>query len=260
MAGTDELLTSTDVSGASARLSALIDQIKARLPGASIVVSSLPRVANATIHQRIQTYNAAIPGIVSTKGSNVTFVDAYAAIQAVHLHADGVHLTRDGYSRLSDVWSPAVHGILDVLAPPTPTPTRTPTLTPTSTPTPTLTLTPTSTLTPTTTVTPSPCSPRPRVVVSITREALGRLRATILVTGDGNGLKTLRIGEARNATVQVGSQVANGPLTVSLPSLPTAVQMTVTRIRAGESATVPFAVEDRCGEWKTLVGGGPGAF
>jgi hypothetical protein len=34
----------------------------------------------------------------------------------------------------------------------------------------------------------------------------------------------------------------------------------VRRATAGQGTTVPLVVTDSCGEWPTLVGGGPGAF
>jgi lysophospholipase L1-like esterase len=259
--GTNDMLQSFDPSGAPGRLGALIDQIKAALPGAPIVVSSLPRVSDADALQRIQTFNAAMPGVVASKGSTVTFVDAYAVIQPGHLYSDGVHLTTEGYSQLAQVWYPAVMSALGHLPEPTATLTPTPTQTPTSTPTRTATATetPVPTLAPIPTSTSAPCAPRPPVQVSA--QAIGgRLGVTIAVTGAGNSLRVIRVGAARNATIEIANRSGTADFTAPLVGSPTSIVGTVTRVRPGQAVHVPLVVVDQCGEWQTFVGGGPNAF
>lgn len=236
--GTNDMTQNFDVSGAPSRLSALVDQIRTAVPDASIVVSSLPRNSNAATLARIQEYNAQIPGIVASKGSKVSFVNAFAAIEPTHLAADGTHLTHNGYGKLATVWYPPVHALLDVLAPP-----------------------PIPTLAPTATPTPFPwCSPRPRVLVSTAKGVPGQLTATIATTGAGNGLQELRVGDARNAIVTVAGQSGRGNFTVALPAAPPSVSLTVTRDPVGQPVYVPLVAVDRCGDWSTFVGGGPAAF
>jgi hypothetical protein len=184
LVGTQDMLQNHDVQGASSRLSSLIDQIRAAVPDAAIVVSSLPRNSDVVVLGRIQDFNAQIPGIVASKGSAVSYVDAYVAIEAGHLGPDGTHLTANGYVKLASVWYPTVHAILNVLAPPP---------------------SPTATATATVAPTPSLCEPRPRVIVSTVKSPPNRLTATISVTGTGNSLKELRFGEVKNATVTVGN-------------------------------------------------------
>ncbi|HZO26786.1 MAG TPA: SGNH/GDSL hydrolase family protein [Chloroflexota bacterium] len=237
MIGTNDMLQNYEVNAAPSRLSALIDQIRTAVPDAAIVVSSLPRVSNLEALGRIQAYNSQIPGIVASKGSKVSYVDAYTAIEAAHLAVDGVHLTHNGYGKLATVWYPTVLALVTTL-----TPSPTPTLTPT--PTPTL----------------SPCSPRPRILVSTARGEPGRLVATIAVTGAGNGLRELRFGEVKNALVTVAGQSGRAGLVVTLPGMPTSVAIGVTRERAAEPVHVPLVVVDQCGDWSTFVGGGPTAF
>jgi lysophospholipase L1-like esterase len=254
MIGTDDMLQGFDPAGAPGRLGALIDQIKAALPGAPIVVSSLPRVSDADALVRIQTFNDAIPSVVAARGSTVTYVDAYTAIQPSHLDVDGVHLTTEGYSQLAQVWYPAVIAALGHLPEPTAT------FTPTATQTATSTQTPTPTLVPSPTSTPAPCAPRPPVLVSVRTIGGGRLGFTITATGAGNGLREIRVGAARNATIEIAGSTGAGNFVVPLPGVPASVQGTVTRTRAGEAVHVPLVVVDQCGEWQTFVGGGPNAF
>lgn len=238
MIGTNDMIQNHDLSGAPSRLSSLIDQIRSDVPDAMIVVSSLPRNSDNEILQRIQTYNAQIPGIVASKGNKVTFLDAFAAIEPAHLAADGTHLTHNGYGRLAQTWYPVVHAILDAQFPPTPTPTPTPTTVPP----------------------PILCSPRPRVLVSTVRSGPERLTATISSTGQGNGLRELRIGDARNAIIDVGGQPGAANVTVTLPGSPTSVTLGMTRERPDEAVHVPLMVVDQCGDWTTFVGGGLAAF
>ena len=254
MIGTNDMLQGFDPSGAPGRLGALIDQIKAALPGAPIVVSSLPRVSDTDALVRIQTFNDAIPSVVAARGSTVTFVDAYLVIQPSHLDADGVHLTTEGYSKLAQVWSPAVISALGHLPEPTPT------LTPTSTVTPTPTETATPIVVPTATSTPAPCAPRPPVRLLTRAIGGGRLGVTITATGTGNGLREIRVGAARNATVEIAGSTGIANFAVPLPGAPASIQGTVTRTRAGEAVQIPLVVVDQCGEWPTFVGGGPNAF
>jgi hypothetical protein len=234
--GTNDMAQNHDVGGAPARLGALIDQIRAGLPDADIVVSSIPRASDVALHQRIQAYNATIPGLVAARGSKVTFVDGYAAIQANHLDPDGLHLTSNGYARLADVWYPVVHALLaGIETPPTPTPT--PTATPVSV----------------------ACSPRPRVALSTARDGAGRLRTTLAATGAVNALREVRVGPIKNARVEIGGQSGTDDFSVFLPDVASS-EMHVTRLQAGQPVHVSLVVVDRCGEWPTFVGGGPNAF
>ncbi|MFN8633189.1 MAG: SGNH/GDSL hydrolase family protein [Chloroflexota bacterium] len=225
MIGTNDMIENYNVGSAPTRLGALIDQIRASLPDAYIVVSSIPRNLDTATHTRIQTYNAAIPGVLATRGSRVSFVDGYLAIRATDLDPDGTHLTATGYSHLAGAWYPTVHALLNTLSPP-----------------------------------PVSCTPRPRVAVAVAKDGAGHLTATIAATGANNTLREIRIGDARNARVDVGGQSGIGGFTVPLPANPTSVALTVSRLTAGAGVHVPLTVVDRCGDWPTFVGAGPAAF
>ena len=141
--------------------------------------------------------------------------------------------------------------------PSTPTPTVNQTATPTGTTSPTL--TPTATVTPT----PGACSPRPRVLVQPVTNASGQLRVTIQAsnnTGFPNRLQSITWGTMANASVRVNGigLVSTGQTTQLAGSQ--SVEFLLTRVNAGQAATVVLTVADDCGTWPTFVGGGPTAF
>jgi autotransporter-associated beta strand protein len=164
---------------------------------------------------------------------------------------------------------------LAVLA--SPTPTRTPTATPTNTPTitPTPTRTPTATATPAVTSTSTPTSPptatpfpKPNVGVQVAPGG-GTLQSTITArdagcAGGNNQFQSLQVTRLTNASLDVATapvtSVTTAPTTVNLPAHPATVALTVHRLAAGQPATVELTVNDGCGAWPTIVGGGPGAF
>jgi hypothetical protein len=110
---------------------------------------------------------------------------------------------------------------------------------------------------------PTPaCNPRPPVHVSL-QKVNGTLVATLQTTGANNGLLAVRFDGFRTALVDVGSQTGQTqPFAVSIPAgqEPTSLQFTVRRLPGAQSATVRLVAIDGCGEWSTLVGGGPSAW
>ena len=103
------------------------------------------------------------------------------------------------------------------------------------------------------------CSPRPKVNVSLVTSA-GALVATLSTTGANNGLKAVRFDSFVGAIVDAGDQLGQtAPFAISIPVglEPTLVQFSVRRAPGAQSATVRLVVIDDCGEWSTLVGGGP---
>jgi hypothetical protein len=112
---------------------------------------------------------------------------------------------------------------------------------------------------------PVVCAPRPPVRVAVARGAAGQLQATLTATsnpsGGTNTIAALTFGTIRNATVQVvGAGAAQSGQVVSIAAGTQAVSLVVTRVTSGQTAFVPLVVTDACGEWRTFVGGGPGAF
>jgi hypothetical protein len=112
------------------------------------------------------------------------------------------------------------------------------------------------------TVHPGPCSPRPHVQVQAAPGG-GKLQVMITPTavtgGTPNELSELQFGTFQNAKVTHNAQPIAGGQTVSLPPNTSVVTFTVERMTPGQPTTVPFTVVDRCGPWRTFVGGGTGA-
>jgi hypothetical protein len=65
-------------------LCSLIDQINSAAPSALVVVASIIPSQNDGTNKNFQTYNAAIPDVVKTKGTgkHVVFLDNWAAFSA----------------------------------------------------------------------------------------------------------------------------------------------------------------------------------
>ena len=107
--GTNDMNGNGDVANAPARLSALIDQILAAAPDATVEVAQIIRSANPDYQARIAAYNAAIPGVVQAKrnaGKHVRLVDMSAVTNADL--PDSVHPNDAGYQKMSAAWDAAV--------------------------------------------------------------------------------------------------------------------------------------------------------
>jgi lysophospholipase L1-like esterase len=108
MIGTNDINGNVDVGNAPARLGRLIDDITTDAPAALVVVASIIPVNNSGTNQRVQTYNAALPGLVATRaaaGKHVVFLDNYAAFAQdpnyrTTLMVDSLHPNEAGYAVL----------------------------------------------------------------------------------------------------------------------------------------------------------------
>ncbi|MBU2670254.1 AbfB domain-containing protein [Actinoplanes bogorensis] len=108
--GTNDIVQNYDVANAPARLSALIDRIRAAAPNADVFVASIVPFSDPAREAAANNYNARIPGIVSGKGAKVHFVDMHAALTTAQL-ADGVHPNREGYDRMAARWAAALASV-----------------------------------------------------------------------------------------------------------------------------------------------------
>ncbi|GAA0938597.1 GDSL-type esterase/lipase family protein [Virgisporangium aurantiacum] len=93
-----------NAAGAPARLSTLIDHITAAAPNAEVFVATIIPLSGAD--SAVRTFNAAIPGIVTSKvnaGRHVHLVDMFSALTTADL-ADGVHPNANGYNKMAAVW------------------------------------------------------------------------------------------------------------------------------------------------------------
>ncbi|RFU33649.1 hypothetical protein B7463_g2678, partial [Scytalidium lignicola] len=107
-AGTNDLNDNppVDPGGAPERLDNLIDKIISSCPDAAVLVAQIVPNGNAAVNALVQTFNAAIPGIVKTRadaGNHVLVVDMYSALTTADL-TDGLHPNDGGYAKMANVW------------------------------------------------------------------------------------------------------------------------------------------------------------
>ncbi|WP_326559923.1 ricin-type beta-trefoil lectin domain protein [Micromonospora sp. NBC_01796] len=115
--GTNDMNQNYDVANAPARLSALIDKIRANAPSVELFVATITPETNPTLQARVQAYNATIPGIVAQKGPQTHLVDMFSALTTADL-ADGVHPNAAGYDKMAARWFTALQSVPASLTPP----------------------------------------------------------------------------------------------------------------------------------------------
>jgi len=108
--GTNDLTQNFDPANAPARLSALIDKIRATAPAVELFVAQIVPAADPSLESRVQAYNAALPGIVAQKGSRTHLVDMHSAITTADL-ADGLHPNAGGYDKMGARWFSALQSV-----------------------------------------------------------------------------------------------------------------------------------------------------
>ena len=107
--GTNDLNQGYQVSTAPARLSALIDQLTADAPDATVLVGSVIVSTSSTEEQYRAAFNQQIPGIVQAKqsaGKHVRYVDM-SALTASDL-SDSLHPNDGGYKKMADAFAGGV--------------------------------------------------------------------------------------------------------------------------------------------------------
>lgn len=117
--GTNDRTQGEPPSTMYAKLVILLNDLKADLPNAKVFVASLiPRTDNATYETGQQTYNAMIPALVASLGTNFHFVDLHSVVTPAEV-ADGnsgVHPDQAGYDAMGDAWFNALQSQQGVLA------------------------------------------------------------------------------------------------------------------------------------------------
>jgi lysophospholipase L1-like esterase len=114
--GTNDIGQNYDVANAPARLSTLLDHIRALEPTAEVFVAQIIPNGNATNEAATQTFNAALPAIVASKGSRTHLVDMHSALTTADL-ADGVHPNAGGYEKMAAKWYAALQSVPASLTP-----------------------------------------------------------------------------------------------------------------------------------------------
>jgi len=114
------------------------------------------------------------------------------------------------------------------------------------------------------TAVPTQCDHRANVNVSTTPDGPGRLRVTVTASNTtglpANSIAQLRFAPVNNAVVTVNGQTSSTDFTVTLPPNTSTLTFSIARQTAGQGTTVHLDVVDQCGEWRTMIGGGPNAF
>lgn len=118
--GTNDINQNRDLPNAPARLSGLLDRIKALAPTTEVFVATIIPEADAGREAQVRAYNAALPAIVAAKGSRFHLIDMHAALGVADL-ADGVHPNAGGYAKMGDAWYAALRSVPGSLTPAAPT-------------------------------------------------------------------------------------------------------------------------------------------
>ncbi|MFJ2758393.1 ricin-type beta-trefoil lectin domain protein [Nocardioides sp. NPDC087217] len=111
--GTNDILQNYNISTAPNRLSALIDRITTTAPNAQVLVAQITPLGWSEGEAAVNSFNAAIPGIVQSKvnaGKRVHLVDMHSALTAADLD-DGVHPTAAGYDKMASRWYDALRSV-----------------------------------------------------------------------------------------------------------------------------------------------------
>jgi lysophospholipase L1-like esterase len=107
--GTNDMNQNYQADTAPQRLGALIDKINTDAPDTTVLVASIVPATDATIQQRINKYNAAVPGVVAARaqaGKRVRHVDLTSLSPSDF--ADTLHPNDAGFAKMAALWYPAV--------------------------------------------------------------------------------------------------------------------------------------------------------
>jgi lysophospholipase L1-like esterase len=110
LVGTNDMWKRVDLPNAPARLGKLIDGVLNFPPLTMVIVSSLPPNSDAKMQARINSYNAALPGVVQKRakaGKWVLFADCGKTVKVSDL-VDGTHPNDAGYERIGRCFYDAI--------------------------------------------------------------------------------------------------------------------------------------------------------
>jgi lysophospholipase L1-like esterase len=118
MIGTNDVFQ--QVNNPPSDLGSLLDQITDGAPDALLVVAQIVPGQQAAFNQRVQTYNATIPGLVQERvaeGKHLVLVDMFTPFVsnpggANALLNDFVHPNDAGYAVMADTWYEAIESFL----------------------------------------------------------------------------------------------------------------------------------------------------
>lgn len=106
MAGTNDINNDDAPATAPSRLGDLLDQCISSCPDAVLLVAQLTPILDDDSQARVETFNAAIPGLVAERarmGKKVLVIDMEKFVSTREL-MDGLHPNDDGYEGMARAW------------------------------------------------------------------------------------------------------------------------------------------------------------
>ncbi|MDY6781580.1 MAG: SGNH/GDSL hydrolase family protein [Cyanobacteriota bacterium] len=114
--GSNDILHDDAVETAPDRVRALLGDIFARVPDATILVASIPPMADAARDRQVREYNTELENLVEEEkaaGKPVFFVDIYSVVGLNDL-PDGLHPNAEGHRKMAGAWDEAIAEVLNV--------------------------------------------------------------------------------------------------------------------------------------------------
>ena len=109
--GSNDLFQRQGVPGTLEELSALVDTLRASVPGVRIVMAQIIPTTTAATNARIEALNARLPSLAASK--SIRLVDHFTDFDAFALTYDGVHPNVSGEARMAERWLESLLPLLD---------------------------------------------------------------------------------------------------------------------------------------------------
>lgn len=111
MAGTSDIVFDTELETAPNRLGAVVQQIGAECPDATILVGTMTPMHDPPWNNKAITFNFALPPVIAdlnNKGIHVAMANM-SEVTVNHVHpTDGIHPLDEGYERIAEAWYDAI--------------------------------------------------------------------------------------------------------------------------------------------------------
>ena len=108
--GTNDMSQNYDIANAPARLSALIDKIRANAPTVELFVAQITPAADPTSRRGYRRTTPPSPASSRRRGRMTHLVDMHSALTTADL-ADGVHPNAGGYDKMAARWFSALQSV-----------------------------------------------------------------------------------------------------------------------------------------------------
>ena len=114
MIGTNDIISSYELSTAPERLDTIITRILRSTTG-HLIVTSIPPTPLPIANGKIQTFNSAIPAIIDAhiaKGDNISYVDINATMGSDDISDDSYHPNSSGYEKIGNGFYQAITNVI----------------------------------------------------------------------------------------------------------------------------------------------------